>query len=305
MLKVCADMNPGGDDEGASGGNNHYNKPPAPAISTKAFCLQRLSRKQCLASSAVEHQHEKAEIGIVLPPAEGSLLCRTENGTVESFRLEGPTIYFVPPCLLHQVKWEKAAEFLCAHVEECFWTGLDFVADVAKFAVGPAESAKRDLTVWQFASLFRLMWNDRTHEPSLVTLADGLMKKATSVLSGAVSGVIAIVGGLTPSQHERMDHYIDGQLDADLGTPVLAKVVGLSVPRFIQCLKVTTGVVPKEYVKRRRMERAHQLLATGDYRLGQVASAVGYRDADNFSRLFKAFFNLCPSTLIVSGRGQH
>lgn len=227
------------------------------------------------------------------------------NGKVETYPIIGPTIYYVPPHLPHEMQWPKAAEVFCAHLEECFWDGLDFAADVANFAVGPAASANRHFPVWQFASLFRLMWNDRSDELSLVTLAEGLLKKATGVLSGAVSGVVAIVGGLTPGQHDKMDTYIEEQIDADLGTPVLAKVVGLSVPQFIESSKITTGLGPQDYVRKIRMQRAHQLLATGDYRLGQVASAVGYRDADHFSRLFKAFFNLCPSTLILSARGQH
>lgn len=61
------------------------------------------------------------------------------------------------------------------------------------------------------------------------------------------------------------------------------------------------GVSPKQYLLRKRMERAKELLCTTDASIFEIAVAVGYEDQLYFSRIFKKHTGLSPSDF----RRQH
>lgn len=275
-----------------------------PAITASGFSLQKLTRKLGFSFGSSDHQHEKAEVGIVFEPSVGRLRCRPDGSTVEEYDLIGPAIYVVPPFVLHHIEWVKPAESFCAHVEDCFWGGLGFAADLAKVAMGPVGLARGDLVVWEFATLLRHMWDEGGDEEPRHAVAGGLLKRAAKLICGVVADVATTVAGLTPRQREDMDAYIDRQLKFNLHTPDLAKLIGLSVPHFTIVLKETTGMTPHEYITKCRMQKALSLLSSGNYRLGEVASLVGYDDPQHFSRLFKRFFNYSPRDVILAGRGK-
>lgn len=73
-----------------------------------------------------------------------------------------------------------------------------------------------------------------------------------------------------------------------------AEAVGLS-PNYLSALfRREMGCTFIEYVTKKRMDLARELLATTRMRTGQVAEAVGYRDARYFSALFKKTQGLTP-----------
>lgn len=55
------------------------------------------------------------------------------------------------------------------------------------------------------------------------------------------------------------------------------------------------GVSPQEYITEVRMERACELLQTGEFSVQAVACSVGYKDALYFSRLFRKRKGIAPS----------
>lgn len=54
---------------------------------------------------------------------------------------------------------------------------------------------------------------------------------------------------------------------------------------------------PGDYLMMYRLNRAKELLITGDAPIGRVAKSVGYPDALYFSRTFNKQFGLSPSAL--------
>lgn len=54
-----------------------------------------------------------------------------------------------------------------------------------------------------------------------------------------------------------------------------------------------TGMSPQAYLMNLRMERAAQLLAY-PYRIGEIAAAIGYEDALQFSKMFTRFYGVSP-----------
>ncbi len=61
--------------------------------------------------------------------------------------------------------------------------------------------------------------------------------------------------------------YISAYLDRDLSLKELGNVVQMSPYYFSRLFKETTGITPRQYIIRRRIERAKNLLQQGKYLL--------------------------------------
>ena len=294
--------------DGPSNGSDDQDGGPAqlcetarPAICHREFTLQGDSRRF---GDSAEHEHTKTEIGVMFEPGVGVLSCRGMSGKIVEHPLTGPAVYVVPPKVAHSTRWQVQGEFFCGHVEQCFWNRDVFHARFENISAGSIAPARNDLVLWEFATLLRHVWDEAesNDDRPLVWLADGLLTRAGKLILGEPLRVCSNGTGLTPSSRHAMDDYIDRQLPFNLHTPDLAKTVGLSVPQFTTVLKNSTGMTPHEYITRFRMLKAHQLLASGDHRLAEVASAVGYEDPSHFSRKFRKFFNFPPRSLMLRGR---
>ena len=98
-----------------------------------------------------------------------------------------------------------------------------------------------------------------------------------------------------------MDRRIDEVLtliSRDLGHPwrasALAKEVRLSVSRFYDLFRSTTGTVPARYIRARRLEKARHLLLTTHLTVKEIAGYVGIGDPSHFVRHFEKVYGISP-----------
>ena len=75
----------------------------------------------------------------------------------------------------------------------------------------------------------------------------------------------------------------------------LADEVGMSTRQLYRRMKEGVGMTPGGYLRMLRLKRAGQLLAQRQGAVSEVAYAVGFNDANYFSRLFKQTFGVPPS----------
>ena len=75
----------------------------------------------------------------------------------------------------------------------------------------------------------------------------------------------------------------------------VAKRLYLSTAYFSRLFKEKTGQTFSDYLAACRVDKARHLLATTDLSIAEVASAIGYQEANSFSRLFKARTGQSPS----------
>jgi transcriptional regulator GlxA family with amidase domain len=80
----------------------------------------------------------------------------------------------------------------------------------------------------------------------------------------------------------------------DLGH--LAREMGLSYSRFHHLFKKHMGIAPAHYVKRARLQEAKRLLEESAVPVKQIMLSVGFVDPSHFSRDFKQFTGLSPSS---------
>jgi len=75
----------------------------------------------------------------------------------------------------------------------------------------------------------------------------------------------------------------------------LAGAAGLSKYHFLRLFRATYGVTPAEYVSRRRIERAQDLLRSTNLTVTEVCHAVGFSSLGSFSSRFRSVVGESPS----------
>ena len=100
--------------------------------------------------------------------------------------------------------------------------------------------------------------------------------------------------GLPPSLLQRASAYIDEHLDAKLRLPDIAQVVQLSPCHFARQFKQASGVSPHQFVVRRRIVRASELLLSTELSLGDIALEIGCSDQSHFTTLFRKTTGMTP-----------
>jgi AraC-like DNA-binding protein len=108
--------------------------------------------------------------------------------------------------------------------------------------------------------------------------------------------------GLAPRILRRVEEYIDAHLDSALNIAELAASVGISVSHFSRSFFHSVGLTPHRYVMRRRLTRAHDLLARTDLAVAEVALATGFADQSHFCRRFREFTGLPPRSFRMQHR---
>lgn len=100
--------------------------------------------------------------------------------------------------------------------------------------------------------------------------------------------------GLTTKQMKRVTDFIQAHLDQDLSLEALAQQAGFSSYHFARLFRQTTGESPHQFVLRRRVERAQQLLKETTAPLAQIALESGFANQSHLTRAFKQQYSLTP-----------
>ncbi len=117
--------------------------------------------------------------------------------------------------------------------------------------------------------------------------------------SSLTSGVISPSKPNVVSQDDifiqRIMKYIEDNIDnSEMTIEEIVSSVGLSRSAFFKKLKSLTGLAPVEFLKEVRVQRAAQLIETGEFNISQITYMVGMSDPRYFSRCFKQKFGMSP-----------
>lgn len=94
-------------------------------------------------------------------------------------------------------------------------------------------------------------------------------------------------GRLSAKQLKQVVSYCDDNMDNDPSLDILSRAVNLSSFHFAHIFRNTTGVSPHQYLLKRRIERAIQLLCQRKLSMTQIAHTLGFTDQAHFCRVFK------------------
>lgn len=149
-------------------------------------------------------------------------------------------------------------------------------------------------------------------DPELHQLLEQLLKTASAPDSMGLLGKKALFYHLLNKvlQSERLHQnkdshalideailYIQENYAQPLSLGHLANRYGMKAKYFSYLFHKYAGIGPIDYLIQYRMNRAHELLLTGQFSVSAVAKSVGYLDAYYFSRLFKKHKGVSPGRI--------
>ena len=94
---------------------------------------------------------------------------------------------------------------------------------------------------------------------------------------------------------------VESQLTHPIGLEELAYLCNLSLSTFKRRFAKLYGSPPNQWILRRRMELARDLLALGSEKPSQIYHRVGYRNHSSFTESFKQVFGLTPKAFQSKG----
>ncbi len=94
---------------------------------------------------------------------------------------------------------------------------------------------------------------------------------------------------------QRVRALIDTQLDLPLDLEAMARTAHLSRFHFLRAFRKTFHETPHQYLKRKRIERAKELLASSELPITEICFAVGFESLGSFSALFHQVVGWSPS----------
>lgn len=121
-----------------------------------------------------------------------------------------------------------------------------------------------------------------------------------------VARLLASASGLDPSERSRGSSklapwrlkraidYVEARLDEPVSLADIASSVGLTRMHFAAQFRAATGLRPHEYLLRRRIERAQEMLVGTGMSLVDVALSVGFQTQSHFTSVFKRYAGQPP-----------
>jgi len=102
------------------------------------------------------------------------------------------------------------------------------------------------------------------------------------------------VAGLARWRLRRAIEYVESRLAEPISLGDVAAAAGLTRMHFAAQFRAATGLRPHEYLLRRRIERAQEMLAETAMPVVEVALSVGFQTQSHFTTVFKRFTGQPP-----------
>ena len=100
----------------------------------------------------------------------------------------------------------------------------------------------------------------------------------------------------------QLDEYINEHIhETDLNIDRLAKVMGYGRTKFYQKMTSVVGSSPKEYIRRKRIEKAAELLRDEKITVAEVSYKVGIGTPQYLTTVFKSYYGVTPSQYQQNG----
>ncbi len=100
--------------------------------------------------------------------------------------------------------------------------------------------------------------------------------------------------GLSLGQLRLVFNFINDYLGNEIRLEELAALTHSSPSHFTKQFKHATGLPPHQYLIQQRVERAKELLGSGDIRIAEVSQVVGFFDQSHLVRHFKYWVGVTP-----------
>lgn len=124
-----------------------------------------------------------------------------------------------------------------------------------------------------------------------------ISEQGAALLLASLAGGCEPVMQSSPLPLAAIHAHVDRHLAHPLAVRDLARLAGLSVPRFHARFVSETGMTPMEFVRRRRVQQGRELLISTRLAVGEIAARVGYASQSAFTAALNREFGRTPRAL--------
>jgi AraC family transcriptional regulator len=205
----------------------------------------------------------------------------------------------ISPHQRHACQWVKESDAVVMYLETSFYETL-FPKGMTEVSLS-LPVASQDLALWRVANAMRDIYG--AHNPgesrTLLLLGAALSHHVVELLHHTMPEPVR---RLADDLVRKVEEFVTARMGHPIQAKDIANHVGYSVPHFTNLFKAATGITPAEYLYRRRMKKADELLRTGSFTIGEVGEKVGYSDQGHFAEIFLDHWGYSPRHAIQQAR---
>ncbi|HEY9742792.1 MAG TPA: AraC family transcriptional regulator [Coleofasciculaceae cyanobacterium] len=224
---------------------------------------------------------------------------RTLDGKIQHEQVVEGDIVITPAQISHRSCWNAEHDFIViAIASDVFARAVDESAELSDVELLP-QFATSDGLVLQIGLALKGVLENNPQGTRLYaeTMANALAVHLLQNYSAQQPILRDYSGGLSSRQLRQVIDYINDHLDRELGLAELAAIVQMSPHYFTRLFKQSTGLTPHQYVIRRRVERAKELLLKGKLSIAEVAYSLGFANQSHLNRHLKRLLVVCQKLI--------
>lgn len=226
-------------------------------------------------SRKILHVNATSELVCIL---SGQVQVAIQENVLE---LSPHSVFLLPPKQFFHLQCEEPVEFICV--------GFDGPSVEKPLLV--CEGEKQEIS-----SLLRCLETEFTRKNP------GRQEMMDHILGAALLYSLRLADALTEEPDEKgaddnfsyIVNYLDAKSQDDIDMEQVAAMAGLSYHRFRHRFKELSGVSPQQYVIRRRIDFAKELLETTSFSTTSIAQASGFRSVPQFITCFSKQEGITP-----------
>jgi AraC-like DNA-binding protein/quercetin dioxygenase-like cupin family protein len=225
------------------------------------------------------HVHERPHFVVIF---EGE--CR-EHEVSGSRVMDRSSVMYFPPGLCHAVEFKRRTTLLSIEIEEQRGPMAD-----ALFGDATPATLVASAEIFPLALRIRdeLRNSHRSTDVALEGLALEFMALASRLLGSRPSPRV-------PHWAVKARSIIDERYMDKLRLGDLSRAVGVSSISLAEGFRRAFACSVGDYLRKKRVERAIEMLVGSDKSLGEIADGTGFCDQSHFVRVFKAQVGMTPS----------
>lgn len=243
-----------------------------------------------------EHSREEEQISAVLDGAVGILKWKPPDGDWREQKIQGPTAWLIPAGTPHALVCPDQAEMVTLFLEPTFASEIaarekpEVTVETLAYLVG------RDALIGQLSTAFRRLCRGDSDPNALYVESIGTVF-GTHLLRGLTDGGASSGQriGLPTESLQRVTGFIEAHIGEHLDLTLLGRVAGFSPSHFGRLFKTSVGLTPHDYVMRRRVAKAEELLQHSGKKEVEIALLCGFSDDTLMARWFRRVLSCRPS----------
>jgi AraC family transcriptional regulator len=242
---------------------------------------------------------------LVQESASVDLTCRLPGGGGEErHRVSAGQFHVSPAHRVAEVSWTAEKQELIIALEDSWIERIVGEAFGGRVPEIRNRAAIRDPSIEALAACLRheMTGPGRCSRLCLDYVSASLALRLFEVYGENGRPQLPFKGGLSGYQRKRILEFIDAHLKENISLAALAAEAGLSPHHFGKAFKASFGITPCQYVTRRRVRRAKELLLSDHRSITDVAYTLGFCSHSHLTETFRKVTGMTPSEFRKKGR---